>query len=281
MGFMSLVIMAEILVAIVLFLIASAISGIICVIGGIYLKKKKRRTEARIVLCAVALHVVIVSFGLYFFLHDDNEPARIETENGEIVMSRKDEDALLDAIREDNKKKLAELLEKEPVYLKYKSNGGLSLLGQSLEDGSYQVTRYLLEQGMDVEDLGDLGDDTINQEENFKDITAIEWYLWNDYDEDKGKHKMVYLLLDYHAAVNRKESSIIQKLLRRLVYDRSLDPEDLELLQRMVEEGADLEQKNKKGENMKEYYQRLLEKKRILERQPELYEKGLEIISGS
>lgn len=281
MGFMSLVIMAEILVAIVLFLIASAISAIVCVIGGIYLKKKKRRTEARIVLCAVALHVVIVSFGLYFFLHDDNEPARIETENGEIVMSRKDEDALLDAIREDNKKKLAELLEKEPAYLKYKSNGGLSLLGQSLEDGSYQVTRYLLEQGMDVEDLGDLGDDTINQEENFKDITAIEWYLWNDYDEDKGKHKMVYLLLDHHAAVNRKESSIIQKLLRRLVYDRSLDPEDLELLQRMVEEGADLEQKNKKGENMKEYYQRLLEKKRILERQPELYEKGLEIISGS
>ena len=278
MGFMSLIIAAEVFVAIVLFLIASAISGIVCIIGGIYLKKKKRRTEARIVLCAAVLHVAIVSFGLYFFLHDDNEPARIETENGEIVMSRKDKDALLDAIREDNKKKLAELLEKEPAYLEYKSATGLSLLGRALQDGSYQVARYLLEQGVDVEDLGD---DTINQEEYFKDATAIEWYLWNDYGEYKEGHKMVHLLLDHHASVNGKRSSIIQELLRKMVRDRSLDPEDLELLQRMVEEGADLEQKNKKGENMEEYYQRLLEKKRILERQPELYEKGLEIISGS
>lgn len=274
MGFMSLIIAAEVFVAIILFLIASAISGIICIIGGIYLKKKKRRTEARIVLCVAVLHVILVSFGLYFFLHDDNEPTRIETENGEITMSRKDEDALTDAIREDDKKKLVKLLEKEPAYLEYTDYSGSSLLGMSLKAGSYKVTRYLLEQGMEVEHLGKYTYD-------FSDTTAIDLYL-RHLDSDHGlDHQMVHLLLDHHAVVNKWDFSIIQELLREMVRDQSLDPEDLELLQRVVEEGANLERKNEKGENMEGYYQRLLEKKRILERQPELYQEGLEIIRGS
>lgn len=250
------------------------IVGLICLVLGLYLHQQGRLIGSIIAWCVAGAQPLVIVLTIILSLLIDSSTTKISTENGVVRISAEEEEELEDAVWEDKVEYLTEMLEEEPAYMEYKTDYGTTLLGMAITNRSYQVTKYLLEQGMKVEQVG--------RDEN-KDYrcTALELYLNSMGGKEKVDHRLIGLLLDHGAVVNAKRKPIIQKLFQRMIKDGSLDEEDLELLQKLVDKGANLEQKNKNGLKMEGYYQYLTKYRGIREQQPEAYQKGLEIIGGT
>lgn len=249
------------------------IVGLACLVLGFYLLQQKQTIKAVIAWCVAGAQPLVIVLTIILFLLVDSSTTKISTENGVVRISAEEEEELEDAVWEDKVEYLTEMLEEEPAYMEYKTEYGATLLGLAITNRSYQVTRYLLEQGMKVEQVG--RDENVGYR-----YTALELYLNSMGRGEKLDHQLVNLLLDHGAVVNAKRKPIIQKLFQGMIKDNSLDKEDLELLQKLVDKGANLEQKNKNGLKMEGCYQYFMKYKGIAERQPEAYQKGLEIIGG-
>lgn len=272
MAFMSVLVMAVIILLCIALFICFGLAGFLSLLMSLYLKKKEHKTESKLLLCVSVVQLISLAGAILLFVITDPLTTRIFTEDEEIKISWGDEEELVGTVKDDRPDLLAEMLEKEPAYINYIGEDGSSLLRSAIEERSYQTVCYLLEQGMEVEQMGE-------SDQLGRDYTALECYLYSGNPKKDVDHQMVQVLLEKGALVNVKSRSIIQGMLEQMVWDGFLDVDDLELLQKMIDAGADLEQKNKKGEDMKAYYQRLMKKKRIVEKQPGAYQKGLEMLS--
>ena len=216
--------------------------------------------------------ISVINLGLaggsfYFITHMGPDTKTVSTENGVVSVLQEERFAFEGAVERDDLDEVKRILEEKPAYWDYKAVDGSTVIGIAIANGSVEVTRFLLENGVDADVVGSRTDTAF-----WRCVRKIKEGIYNP--------EMLELLLDYGASAYREEVSYLNPIIAAMCEDGDLTDEELDLLERLVDAGMSLTNTNGIGENAEAYLERIGKEKGIADDQPEQYERGLELLRG-
>ena len=182
---------------------------------------------------------LILPVGVFLVFYP-NDRIVVYTPEGEATVREMQVKSLELAIGRDEVEELEELLKKKPELL-YCTWENQTVLGRAISAESVNVVEFLLKYGVDVDEVDNLEFDTsmTYATRNMQSITAEESF------------EIMNLLMDYGADMNATlgGASPVQYLILYIVEDSNVSVEELEMLERFIEEGASLTQEDLGGED--------------------------------
>ena len=284
MAFMGVLIAAGLFYVVFLIWLGVLVLGVVLLVLGILFEvfygRNKRRLGAegvgkkkwQKVAGIVCLVISVINLGLaggsfYFITHMGPETKTVSTENGVVSVLQEERFAFEWAVERDDLDEVKRMLEEKPAYWDYKAVDGSTVIGIAIANGSVEVTRFLLENGVDADAVGSRTDTAF-----WRYVRKIKEGIYNP--------EMLELLLDYGASAYREEVSYLNPIIAAMCEDGDLTDEELDLLERLVDAGMSLTNTNGIGENAEAYLERIGKEKGIADDQPEQYERGLELLRG-
>ncbi len=225
--------------------------GIVCLILSAilfiaHIMKKKRgivqrkgKVAASVILLIIGIICMIIPTGAFLIFYP-NDKIVVQTPDGEATVREMQMKSLELAIGQDDAEEVEKLLKKKPELL-YCTWENLTPLGRAISAESVNVVAFLLEYGADVNLADNLNFDTTMTyaTRNIQGITAEESFA------------ILNLLMDYGADMNKTlgGTSPIQFLILYITDDSRVSVEELEILERFIEEGASLTQEGLGGDD--------------------------------
>ena len=230
-------------------------------------KKKWQKVAGIVCLVISVINLGLAGGSFYFITHMGPETKTVSTENGVVSVLQEERFAFEGAVERDDLDEVKRMLEEKPAYWDYKAVDGSTVIGIAIANGSVEVTRFLLENGVDADAVGSRTDTAF-----WRYVRKIKEGIYNP--------EMLELLLDYGASAYREEVSYLNPIIAAMCEDGDLTDEELDLLERLVDAGMSLTNTNGIGENAEAYLERIGKEKGIADDQPEQYERGLELLRG-
>ena len=230
-------------------------------------KKKWQKVAGIVCLVISVINLGLAGGSFYFITHQGPETKAIRTENGVARVLPEEGFAFEGAVERDDLDEVKRVLEEKPAYWDYKAVDGSTVIGIAIANGSVEVTRFLLENGVDADVVGSSTDTAF-----WRCVRKIKEGIYNP--------EMLELLLDYGASAYREEVSYLNPIIAAMCEDGDLTDEELDLLERLVDAGMSLTNMNGIGENAEAYLERIGKENGIADDQPEQYERGLELLRG-
>lgn len=266
MAFFSVILLNLIFWILLGIFVIGAVAFLVSIISAVlYLKSRKRPDRFRSrgikkivsIVSGILALLIFCFFGVLYLLVSRPKTVSVETAAGTAEVLQSQADDFVKAIQADDTDLVAGMLAEAPELNGYITHEGYNPLGAAIRYDSPRVAAYLLDAGADVNRVGGAGSDTAIALVCSRSINSV---LNVD---------MLNLLLDYQPDVCRSYNVMppVQYVIRYSVEDNIISEEDLQLLERFLQAGADLAAENGTGKDSEEYLQFLLDKSTVPEEQ--------------
>lgn len=191
---------------------------------------KKWKGIAAVVCLIIGISCMIIPAGLCLIVYP-NEKIEVNTPDGTVKIREMKIKSLQLAIGNDDAEEVEKLLKKTPDLFYY-TRDSLTTLGMAIDTNSVNVVALLLEAGVDVNVVDKLDFDT--------SMTLVTRSIQKETAEKS--FAIMELLMDHGADMNDRLSGItpVQYLIRYILEDSGVDEKELVVLERFLQEGADL-----------------------------------------
>ena len=281
-GFMFLAVAIMMAVAILVLVV------LICWILGIVFAVKKKKTLRTIFFTiagvGTAIGIIIGAWIYHLVAHQT-----IETKNGEVTVSTITIWQFSEAIEEDDVEKVKELLQEEPALEDYLFEPHETYYGFAIASDAYEVVKFALENGHDVDDLYTYDTEKYDTEKyGSEEDNAVSFYcsernIFDDIDEmtvvggdpNIFQPRMIHLLLLYKSDLSKDDERfpLLQNYLMLCCSDADFSEEEFQVLQELREAGMDMEEEFHDRSDALTYFKKMAKKVKIKKTQPEMYDR--------
>lgn len=245
--------------AFLMILLGLACLGVVCVITAIVLAflhfraKRKGITHRKVkavlsIILAVVGILCILPFAAILCAGTQPDYVSITTNQGTVELQEDITRDFVDTIQTNDTEGLAHLLRQYPALLDYVTFEGYTPLGASIRYDAPDVTRYLLELGVDVDHTG-------------REPSIALACRMSDMPDGRLNAEIIRILLDHDPDVNTTDNAMppVQYIIRYITEDSEISIDDLSLMEKFMAHSPNLTVTNGTGQDARAYFESCVE----------------------
>lgn len=261
-----------------------------CWIVGIIFAVNRKKGIRNVFFCLAGIGTAII-LGVGIWIYVGVEYEKVETREGTARISSDTVYGFQEALEDDDVQEVKKYLSEEPALREYTFDWvGVNYYGYAIMNDSYEVVKYLLENGQEVDDIVDS-----EQKEGSTD-NAIHLYCgqkntyWDledmtNEESESFNLEMIHLLIEYGSDLSKsdeweEERPLLQDYLMLCCGDGSFSDEEFQILKELEEAGMQMKVEFDDGKNALTYFRDMAAMLEMNKNQPERYEQICREISA-
>lgn len=253
-----------------------------CWIVGIIFAVNRKKGIRNIFFCLAGIGTAII-LGVGIWIYVGVEYEKVETREGTARISSDTVYGFQEALEDDDVQEVKKYLSEEPALREYTFDWvGVNYYGYAIMNDSYEVVKYLLENGQEVDDIVDS-----EQKEGGTD-NAIHLYCgqkntyWDledmtNEESESFNLEMIHLLIEYGSDLSKsdeweEERPLLQDYLMLCCGDGSFSDEEFQILKELEEAGMQMKVEFDDGKDALTYFRDMAAMLEMNKNQPERYE---------
>lgn len=261
-----------------------------CWIVGIIFAVNRKKGIRNVFFCLAGIGTAII-LGVGIWIYVGVEYEKVETREGTARISSDTVYGFQEALEDDDVQEVKKYLSEEPALREYTFDWvGVNYYGYAIMNDSYEVVKYLLENGQEVDDIVDS-----EQKEGSTD-NAIHLYCgqkntyWDledmtNEESESFNLEMIHLLIEYGSDLSKsdeweEERPLLQDYLMLCCGDGSFSDEEFQILKELEEAGMQMKVEFDDGKDALTYFRDMAAMLEMNKNQPERYEQICREISA-
>lgn len=261
-----------------------------CWIVGIIFAVNRKKGIRNVFFCLAGIGTAII-LGVGIWIYVGVEYEKVETREGTARISSDTVYGFQEALEDDDVQEVKKYLSEEPALREYTFDWvGVNYYGYAIMNDSYEVVKYLLENGQEVDDIVDS-----EQKEGGTD-NAIHLYCgqkntyWDledmtNEESESFNLEMIHLLIEYGSDLSKsdeweEERPLLQDYLMLCCGDGSFSDEEFQILKELEEAGMQMKVEFDDGKDALTYFRDMAAMLEMNKNQPERYEQICREISA-